>query len=264
MPGKKKFISSLAEQRRRNSQLLKEAKETRLLVQAFDEVFIARLFLVKPRQISCIEELAWLDQLILFRRYVRDTSLRGVSKGWLVEGAGRDLRATYGMTPSKIARLDVLIEALLRRKRDFVELEESMAIQKKQADIVNRKIGKASCCHDPGLYAILRSALDSNRDDSGYVYFKQWMLPDGTCWFKLGITSSPNRRDSEQNVLPVLPKTLCCVRVSSMDRARAIESCFHGVLSRYRIVGAGNRELFVLSLAQAGSVRLAFESMGEA
>jgi hypothetical protein len=80
-------------------------------------------------------------------------------------------------------------------------------------------------------------------------------MPDGNCWFKVGITNNPDRRDTEQNVLPVAAETIVCVDVGSMDRARAIENVIHQVLEEQRIKDANNREVFHLSAQQASAVK---------
>jgi hypothetical protein len=124
MAAKPRFISSLAEQRKRNAIALKAAREKQRLTEVFHEVFIARLFLVKPRQISTLAELAWLDDLILFRQCIQSTSDNYVSKGWSTTGSSKDFSAWYGMTPSRIARLDVLIKALVSRREELVKVLE--------------------------------------------------------------------------------------------------------------------------------------------
>ena len=80
-------------------------------------------------------------------------------------------------------------------------------------------------------------------------------MPDGSCWFKVGITNNPDRREIEQNVLPVAAETIVCVDVGSIERARAIEVVIHQVLDDQRIKDANNRELFHLSAQQASAVK---------
>jgi hypothetical protein len=259
MSSKPRFISSLAEQRKKNAEALRVARQTKKLTEIFHEVFIARLFLIKPRQVTTSTELAWLEDLILFRQCVRDSSFRSVSKGWYITGSGTSYSATYGMTPSRIARLDVLIESLSRRKEELIEAEK-LAIQTNRRASQTTKDFEASE-HDPHLAARLDLALGSAQEAAGYVYFKKWELNNGTCWYKIGITSDPNRRDSEQNVMPVPVQTICCIRVSSMEKARLIESTVHDLLSAHQIKGASNRELFELSNRQASSVRRALENL---
>jgi hypothetical protein len=86
-------------------------------------------------------------------------------------------------------------------------------------------------------------------------------MSDGSCWFKVGITNNPDRRETEQNVLPVAAETIACVDVGSMDRARAIEAAIHQVLEEQRITDANNRELFHLSAQQASAVKAVLERL---
>lgn len=65
----------------------------------------------------------------------------------------------------------------------------------------------------------------------GYLYFRCWALPDGSRWYKVGITNDPKRRESEQNVLPVNMETLALASFCSYEQAKAAESSFHKVAS---------------------------------
>lgn len=96
----------------------------------------------------------------------------------------------------------------------------------------------------------------------GYLYFKQWSLPDAT-WFKVGITNCPERRDSEQNVLPVPAQTLYLVRLDSMEHARSVEKAIHAVLSPRRVVGAKNKEIFQLSGSDCKAVLVALRNLSD-
>jgi hypothetical protein len=96
----------------------------------------------------------------------------------------------------------------------------------------------------------------------GYLYLKQWALPDAT-WFKIGITNSPSRRDSEQNVLPVPAQTVYLVRLDSMEHARATEKAFHKILKSKRIEGAMNKEIFQLSPRDYRSVVMAMKGLAD-
>jgi hypothetical protein len=115
-----------------------------------------------------------------------------------------------------------------------------------------------SAIADGGLSAALAAAIGSARDKTcGFVYLKQWTLKDGTRWYKVGITNNPDRRDAEQNVLPVPAVTLKLVQTHSMDQAAAIERSIHKVLDAQRIRDANNCELFHLSDAQLAALLLA-------
>ena len=243
----------------KNAEALRVVRQTKKLTEVFHEVFIARLFLIRPRQVATSTELAWLEDLILFRQCVRDSSFRSVSKGWYITGSGVNYSATYGMTPSKIARLDVLIESLTRRREELVDAEKSAMQTNRRASQMAK--GSEASEHDPYLTAKLDLALKSAQEAAGYVYFKKWELSKNTCWYKVGITSDPSRRDSEQNVMPVPVQTICCIRVSSMEKARLIEATVHELLSEHRIKGARNRELYELSNRQACSVKRALVNL---
>ena len=91
-------------------------------------------------------------------------------------------------------------------------------------------------------------------DCAGYLYFKVWVMPDKSKWYKIGITNDLRRRDAEQNVLPVPPTTLQSVRFFSIEHARIAERIFLENLSNYRIKGANNKELFSLKPEQAQAV----------
>ena len=245
MAAKPRFISSLAEQRKRNALALKAAREKKRITEVFHEVCISRLFLVKPRQISTLAELAWLDDLILFRQCITSTSNKYLSKGWSTTGSAKDFTAWYGMTPSRIARLDILIKALVSQREELVKVQESTIQASQRASQITKTLEGSD--QDPELSARLHVALNSAKAVVDYVYFKKWQLANDISWYKIGITSDPNRRDVEQNAIPAPAQTICCIRVSSMERARLIESSVHNILVDYRIKGAGNRELFELS-----------------
>ena len=61
---------------------------------------------------------------------------------------------------------------------------------------------------------------------TGYLYFKAWIMPDSSKWYKIGITNDLRRRDAEQNVLPVPATTLQSVRFFSIEHARTAEKVF--------------------------------------
>ena len=112
---------------------------------------------------------------------------------------------------------------------------------------------------DVGLAAELvektRSKLLAERTSTaGYLYFKVWVLPDNSKWYKIGISNNLDRRDAEQNVLPAPPTTLCSVKFFSIDYARVAEKQFHSVLRRHRITGAKNKELFTLKPQEVQAV----------
>ena len=86
------------------------------------------------------------------------------------------------------------------------------------------------------------------------MYFKVWVLPDSSKWYKIGITNDLRRRDAEQNVLPVPATTLHSVRFFNIEHARIAEKKFLETLSRYRIKGANNKELLSLKPEQVQAI----------
>ena len=79
-------------------------------------------------------------------------------------------------------------------------------------------------------------------------------MPDSSKWYKIGITNDLRRRDAEQNVLPVPATTLQSVRFFSIEHARTAEKVFLEILSKNRIKGANNKELFNLEPAQVQAI----------
>ena len=73
------------------------------------------------------------------------------------------------------------------------------------------------------------------RKVEGFIYIRRWKVSGGTTWFKIGITNDLDRRESEQNVLPVAAKTLATAKVASMEHARAIEKSIQNVIYKYQI-----------------------------
>ena len=71
-------------------------------------------------------------------------------------------------------------------------------------------------------------------------------MPDNSRWYKIGITNNLKRREYEQNVLPVPAETLETARFHSIEHAKIAEDAFLKTLSKYRIRGANNREIFDL------------------
>ena len=110
---------------------------------------------------------------------------------------------------------------------------------------------------EEALIASIREALAPS---SAFLYFKKWDL-DERVWFKIGITNSLDRRDKEQNVLPVPSETLKVVRFYSMDEARAVEAALHATLRMRRVEGAKNRELYQLSGSDFKAVSKALQRL---
>tara|TARA_B100001173_G_C15920183_1_gene518143 strand:- start:105 stop:956 length:852 start_codon:yes stop_codon:yes gene_type:complete len=153
------------------------------------------------------------------------------------------LRSSYGL-PANIDLADARKE---KGKIDKTKKQESLGIGA-DADI--------------SLAVEIKKALDESlKDIYGYLYFKVWSLPDGSKWYKIGVTNSPSRRDIEQNVLPVKAQSLITQKLSSMEHARAAEAAIHQVLDKFRIRNANNRELFSLKPSQVASIKQIIENM---
>lgn len=153
------------------------------------------------------------------------------------------LRSSYGL-PVNIGLADARKE---KRKIDKIKKQESLGIGS-NADVA--------------LAVEIKRALDESlKDIYGYLYFKVWSLPDGSKWYKIGVTNCPKRRDTEQNVLPVNAQSLTTQKLSSMEHARAAEAAIHQVLDKFRIRNANNRELFSLKPSQVASIKQIIENM---
>jgi hypothetical protein len=96
---------------------------------------------------------------------------------------------------------------------------------------------------------------------SHYVYLRRWTV-GGETWHKVGITSDPDRRSKEQNVIPSPIETLCLVPVATTKLAQAYEQAILQTLKHRRVRGAGNRELLRLTEEEAAAVVEALKLMG--
>jgi hypothetical protein len=237
------------------------------LAEKFTEVYILKLSTTKPTRVVDLEiAKEILSDIRMLRGYAIDASDNrlqapdSLCKVKLKKGWGKHFnRSIYVTTASRIVRLDLLIEALEER---VVQLEADKR-QKAAALQLSRQASKqlARKGYDNKLASALWHALDTTPPTVGFVYLKRWSMPDGNCWYKVGITINPDRREIEQNVLPVAAETIACVDVGSMDRARAIEAVIHQVLEEQRITDANNRELFHLSAQQAFAVKAVLEKL---
>lgn len=106
-----------------------------------------------------------------------------------------------------------------------------------------------------------RATLEMNKAEKSYLYFKCWVLPDDSKWYKIGITNNPSRREAEQNILPVPANTLHIIALPSTNHARLAETAFHDVLNHAQIKNAGNRELFTLKPSQVQAVIAAMKQL---
>jgi hypothetical protein len=163
------------------------------------------------------------------------------------------------VSEAKQARMKLLIEDVNERILALERLAAKEVRAKRQALIASAHFD--SIAEDTQLAGYLWHALDTAPPTVGFVYFKRWSMPDGSRWFKVGITNNPDRRETEQNVLPVAAETIVCVDVGSMDRARRIEAVIHQVLEKQRITVANNREIFHLNDQQASAVKAVLEKL---
>jgi hypothetical protein len=227
----------------------------------FSEANILRLMRANPTRLVdlTLTRKAWKDARKL-RFFARDSlvfvseELKG-KKGWGMCGG----KPIYVATSSRIAKIDLLIEDLEERVSQLYNEEREASIALKRSKEAAKQFAKAG--QDEKLAGALWHALGALATTTGFVYFKRWSMNDSICWFKLGITNNPNRRESEQNVLPVAAETIACVEVGSMDRARAIEAAIHKVLEDWRITNANNREIFHLTDQQASAVKAVLQKL---
>lgn len=120
---------------------------------------------------------------------------------------------------------------------------------------------------DPALVQHLAKTVggavkQSQDESSGFLYFKTWVMSDGHRWYKIGVTTDLERRDSEQNVLPVPATTLHIIRFRHIQHAKVAEQCFHAELQKMRIRGARNKELFSLLPKHVSSIIAAMKLVG--
>ena len=231
------------------------------LRQEFTEARILRLAATKPTRLVDAEQARQiLDEVRRLRRCLVDHSIYGPSGYGYTRGWGMYGRVPiYVTTSSRIVKFDLLIEDLKER---LIKLESE---ERRKAEALRRSREAAEqfvqVCQDEKLAGALWHALETAPPALGFIYLKRWKMPDESCWYKVGITNNPDRRETEQNVLPVAAETIVCIDVGSMDRARAIESVIHQVLEERRIKDANNRELFHLSTQQASAVKAVLEKL---
>jgi len=84
------------------------------------------------------------------------------------------------------------------------------------------------------------------KDEETFLYLKKWVVA-GKKWMKLGITNNPERRDSEQNVLPVPAELIKLVKMPNRKIAEKIEKELLDLYLSQKISGANNKELFEMN-----------------
>ena len=130
-----------------------------------------------------------------------------------------------------------------------LKLDENLSygeVKEIEADIKRKKLGIG----EKGNLKLSTNLMENINKDlknvEGYLYIRTWKINKQTQWFKIGITNDLERREMEQNVLPVAAKTLATAKVASMDHARSIEQSIHKVMEDFKINNANNNELFKL------------------
>jgi hypothetical protein len=158
-------------------------------------------------------------------------------------------------------------ELLLPLNSSWEQIQDELARRKRASQGVAReRLRRQSHPSNITSFHPYPSLLDSSvlriketaKHPRGYVYLKRWRMPTGVSWYKVGVTSNPSRRHSEQNVLPVPAETIACVEVESMERARSVEADFRRLLAAQRIRDASNRELYELTLSQLSALQAKF------
>jgi hypothetical protein len=216
--------------------------------QRLADVQILRVLRCKPSKIGDVLELE---------------NLRADAEYILLNCCSLKIDAFYELkafvSEAKQARMKLLIEDINERISVLKRLADKEVQAEKRA--MQAAAHFADIDEDSQLAGALWHALDIAPPAVGFVYFKRWSMPDGSHWFKIGITNNPDRREIEQNVLPVAAETIACVDVGSMDRAKMIEAVIHKVLQEQRITDANNRELFHLSDQQVSAVKAVLEKL---
>jgi hypothetical protein len=116
----------------------------------------------------------------------------------------------------------------------------------------------------PGLTEkLIASCKTTIERDTAYLYLKRWVISEDTKWWKIGITNNIERRETEQNVLPVPAELLACIKCTNMPEAKQLEKAMHWVLKKEMIQGANNRELFILTEPQEDAVIAAFSQLNK-
>jgi hypothetical protein len=141
-------------------------------------------------------------------------------------------------------------QARIQQQSDLVKRKEAAAMATEK----RRRLGLDGIA-DMALAEKLHLELQGNLAEiQGFLYVRCWVLSSSSRWYKIGVTNDPQRREAEQNVLPVSATTIACIRMASMEHARTAERSIHKCLESHRIRGAGNKELFSLDPAHLSAV----------
>ena len=118
-------------------------------------------------------------------------------------------------------------------------------VKKIEARRIRKKLGIGENLNLELSKELIESINKNVKQVEGFLYIRTWKVSN-TKWFKIGITNNLDRRESEQNVLPVAAETIATAKVASMDHAKSIEKSIHKVIKKYKIKDSNNRELFKL------------------
>ena len=192
----------------------------------------------------------WKEQIEPIRR-------KGLQEIFKYEKLSSELGLPKNATRKEV---DDLILEIKKEKRRNKAAEKALAKALEEKKIEAKRISLGLNAEaDPELaeklFKLAEQGLQAESINSaGYLYFKVWVLPDGSKWYKIGITNDLRRRDAEQNVLPVPATTLQSVRFFGIEHARIAERKFLETLSGCRIKGANNKELLSLKPEQVQAI----------
>ena len=173
-----------------------------------------------------------------------------------------DYETTKQSAPTK---QEIKIEQISRKIDNLVEKIKPEKFEKLKDELLAVKDLEEEELEniDTELFNKLETSIEESLNiNAGYLYFKQWDLPE-TTWFKIGKTNNPDRRDTEQNVLPVPAQTLYILKLDSMEQASSVERAILKTLGDRRIIGAKNKELFKLGAADYKAVIKALKNLSE-
>ena len=197
-------------------------------------------------------------------RYYYPGGLAGLNKDLGLEPIVHldDYETTKQSAPTK---QEIKIEQISRKIDNLVEKIKPEKFEKLKDELLAVKDLEEEELEniDIELFNKLETSIEESLNiNAGYLYFKQWNLPE-TTWFKIGKTNNPDRRDTEQNVLPVPAQTLYLLKLDSMEQASSVERAILKTLGDRRIIGAKNKELFKLGVSDYKAVIKAFKNLSK-
>ena len=110
----------------------------------------------------------------------------------------------------------------------------------------NHKLNFQSSNNDKKISDDLANQILNKLDEEEtFLYVKRWIVGEKK-WIKIGITNNPDRRDSEQNVLPVPAELMKLAKMPNRKTAEKIEKELLEYYFSNKIKGANNKELLEL------------------